>query len=280
MKALVLLIVLCAAATAFTPNLRVHRSSASTRAFDSEAPSDYDADDLLTEEKRLLVDENEEDADIRQQLQQELLLLSSVTDRGEYATKDEQDIMIDIVAQLEALNPQVQPAENSQGEWDLALASTEIFRCSPFFQAIRVAMDEKSMAENFFALHDRATTASRIGRVRQIITDDQVISEVDLEVGLPFLPLKTSGTVITTASILIAENERMSLTVDKTLVRGSDLPVLNGLLDQIKLEIPVGDVYSSLKGQNPVIPLKTFYLDEGMRITRDVDDNFFVFTRA
>jgi hypothetical protein len=52
-------------------------------------PSDYDRADLL-DEKSVTVDENEEDDNIRDALKRELLLFSSVTNRGEYATTDEQ----------------------------------------------------------------------------------------------------------------------------------------------------------------------------------------------
>jgi len=55
------------------------------------APSDYDTEDLEGE-KHSTVDYNEEDAEIREALKRELLLLSSVTNRGEYATVDEQNI--------------------------------------------------------------------------------------------------------------------------------------------------------------------------------------------
>ena len=88
-------------------------------AFDSDpAPSDYASDDLEGP-RTVAVDDNEEDAMIRDSLKRELLLLSSVTNRGEYATKDEQNILIDLVCQLEALNPTPNPASNSEGEWDL-----------------------------------------------------------------------------------------------------------------------------------------------------------------
>ena len=53
-----------------------------------EAPSDYDSADLLAE-KDVTVDTDVEDAPIRDALKRELLLLASVTNRGEYATKEE-----------------------------------------------------------------------------------------------------------------------------------------------------------------------------------------------
>jgi hypothetical protein len=249
-----------------------------------DAPSDYDSTDLQGE-KSVSVDSKEEDAIIRDALKRELLLLSSVTDRGEYATKDEQNILIDLVSQLEALNPTEEPAANSEGEWDLCLSSTHLFLSSPFFQSIRVALgdDNKAIAQNFFDIHDRATTASRIGRVRQTITSDLLLSEVDLQVGvLPGMPFRVQGTVVTKANIEVVSRDTFEARVQTTQVKGSNVPILNQILDDFSpnLELPVDQVYQTVQGKIPVVPFKTYYVDEAMRIVRDVDDNFFVFTRA
>ena len=117
--------------------------------------------------------------------------------------------------------------------------------------------------------------------MRQVIKPDQLISEVELEVGLlPGFPIKVKGTVITSAMLTVAGPELWELRIQKTQVKGSNVPLLNQLLDDMQFELPVGDVYSNLMGSVPVVPLKTFYVDDGIRITRDVDDNFFVFSRA
>ena len=208
------------------------------------------------------MDEKEEDALIRDSLKRELLLLSSVTNRGEYASKDEQNILIDLVAQLEALNPTANPASNSEGEWDLCLSSTQFFRSSPFFQSIRIAMGDtnKQMVENGFDLHDRATTSSRVGRVRQAITSDELTSEVELEVGLlPGLPIRIKGTVVTTASLKVVSPDTFELQIQNSHVTGSNLPVLNQFLDDPKFDLPIANVYQTLQGSVPVIPVKTFY---------------------
>ena len=73
--------------------------------YEDEAPSDFNTEDLEGE-KSLSIDENEEDAVIRDALKRELLLLSSITNRGEYASVDDQNVITDLVAQLEALNDQ------------------------------------------------------------------------------------------------------------------------------------------------------------------------------
>lgn len=250
---------------------------------DDGAPSDYDSEDLLPDIKEVMVDEKVEDGRIRDELKRELLLLSSVTDRGAYATKEESDIATDLVAQLEALNPTADPAAHCEGSWDLCYDSSgQLFRSSPFFQEIRAAVgdDNKDVAQNFFNLHAAATIGSRIGRVRQIVTSERLISEVDLEVGmLPGIPMKAKGTVVTSASLKIVSDKNWDLQVDKTLVRGSNIPIFNQFMDDLQVELPVGEAYKTLQGNVPVFSLTTLYTDEALRISRDGDDMFYVFVR-
>lgn len=250
---------------------------------DADGPSDYDTEDLPPSEKSVVVDDKEEDVMIRDALKRELLLLASVTNRGLYSNKDEAGLVLDLVSQLEALNPTANPAEHCMGEWDLCYSSTQLFRSSPFFQAIRIAVgdDNKQMAENGFKLHDRATSGSRIGRVKQILSSTQLINELDLEVGfLPGLPFKIKGTVVTTASMKIVSDKEMDLTLETTRVKRSNIPLLNQIMEEeLQIELPVGEVYKTIRGDVPVIAMQTFYVDESMRITRDVDENIFVYTR-
>ena len=262
MNALRLLLIfgICRNVFAFAPVFHRKSSLMVRYAFqDDSAPSDYDAEDLPPEQKEVTVDDNEEDSLIRDALKRELLLLASVTNRGGYANDDERGLVLDLVSQLEALNPTANPASHCEGDWDLCFASTQLFRSSPFFQAIRIAVgdENKKVAENGFKLHDRATSGSRIGRVRQTITRDTLTSEVDLEVGLlPGIPFKVTGTVETTSRLNIVSDELMEVTVEKTKVKGSNVPVLNQIMeDELQLEVPVGDVYSIIQGTVPVIPM-------------------------
>lgn len=251
-----------------------------TAYYDESGPSDYD--DVM-DDKHLEVDKKEEDAQIRDALKRELLLLSSVSNRGEYCSTDEQNMLIDLVAQLEALNPTEDPAHGQDGEWDLCLSSTQFFRSSPFFQSIRAAVGDANQAtvETAFDIHDRATTSGRVGRVRQIVSKDQLTSELELEVGMmPGLPIRVKGTVVTTASLKATGSDAFETQIQGTTVKSSNVPFFDQWLDDSKFELPVSDVYSTVTGSVPVVPNKIFYLDEGMRITRDQDDNFFVYTRA
>lgn len=210
------------------------------------------------------------------------MILSSVSDRGLFLSKEEKDIVVDIVTQLEALNPSGEPARESFGEWDLVLTSTQSFRSSPFFQAIRTVLGDKDSADNAFSLHEAATSIGKVGRVRQIIGEDgSFVSEVDLEVGLiPGIPFSVKGTVVTKASFDIVGAEQWDLYITTTQVKNSNIPFFDQFIDDYPLELPVGDAYDRIRGSVPVSNLKTYYADEELRITRDVDDNFYVFSRA
>jgi hypothetical protein len=227
---------------------------------EDSSPSDYDTGDLPPDVKEVMVDEKEEDEVIRDALKRELLLLASVTDRGAYATKDESDIVTDLVAQLEALNPTTEPAAHCEGNWDLCYSSTQFFRSSPFFQSIRVAVgdENKAIAENGFELHDQATVGSRVGRVRQTVTTTQLISEVDIELGmLPGIPLtNTKGTVVTSASLDVTGSSTWELRVENTKVKGSNIPIVGMFMDELHFELPVGSFYSTVQGKVPVVPMK------------------------
>ena len=254
---------------------------------DDVGPSDYDPQDVLPVQKQLTVDTNEDDAIIRDELKRELLLLGSITNRGQHASNEEKNIIIDIVTQLEALNPTPDPASQCTGEWDLCLTSTQAFRSSPFFQSIRAIFGESndgdaSMAENAFNLHDKSTSVGKVAKVRQNILDDgSFVSEVDLEVGLiGGIPFVLKGTVITSAAYSVTGPESWDLIVKNTQVKRSNVPFLDQLLDDYPVEVPVDRVYETIRGNVPVAKLKTFYVDEAMRITRDQDDNFYVFCRS
>lgn len=270
-----------------------HRyKSALKSTFEEDAPSDYGIEDIAPTQQELNVDSNSEDKIIREELKKELLLLSSITNRGIYASDEERDILTDIVTQLEALNPTADPAANCEGEWDLCCTSTQLFRSSPFFQALRVVLsgdDEKtkdsnqsfSMSDNFFDLHDLATSVGRVGRVKQTIEKMgdklQMRNEIGLNVGIAGgIPFRLSGTVISTANLNVASESVWEMKVQNVQVKNSNLP----FLDTFASEIPVGSVYEMVGGDVPSAKLRTFYVDEGIRITRDVDDNFYVFSRS
>mmetsp|Transcript_27893 Transcript_27893/g.55918 ORF Transcript_27893/g.55918 Transcript_27893/m.55918 type:complete len:327 (+) Transcript_27893:19-999(+) len=258
------------------------------------SPSDYDPTDVAEhppgQHAPLAVDEVVADESIRMDLKREIMMLASVTDRGNYASVEERDILIELIVQLEALNPSPNPASGCAGEWDLALSSVQPYRSSPFFLAVREVLGPSTpkkarAAETGFSIHDLATSVGRIGRVRQTISQGEasgcleMVSEVDLEVGvLPGLPVQAKGTVVTTATLDVVGAEGWTCLVKETRIKDSNVPFLDSLLNDGS--VPVSSIYEQLRGGVPKATLKTFYLDDLLRITRDVDDNFFVWVRA
>ena len=291
----------------FSRSLKAFPSS--TVVFNIEAPSDsHDLDDDLLSPGASVGEfyvETEEDIALREALKRELLLMSSVTSRGEYiASREEQDLIVDIVTQLEALNPTADPALNCDGRWDLCMAGTfkplsigeagkkskgsnprnALLRISPFFLTLRTILGENNKAilqllEETLLGNGRIVT---FGRLQQIISDRELRSEVSVEstagvfslLPLPQLKLK----IVTTASLSILPPMQWNLELKETTIDTSS----SGVLSKIpSTAIPVGQLLSKVnkEGKVPLSSLKTMYVDEGIRITRDEDENFFVFAR-
>lgn len=237
----------------------------------SMVSSEFNASDDVPLRDTLTAEEG--DQLIRDELKRELLLLSSVTSRGDFADAEERAILNDIVTQLEALNPSSNQASECAGEWDLTLTSTQAFRSSPFFQAIRSILNDEISADNAFKMHEQATSMGRIARVRQFIGENGTfVSEADLKVG------PASGTVVTKANFEIRNTVTWDVEVESTQVKNSNILFLDQILKS--LELPIGLLYQNVRGSVPVSKLIHWYVDETMRIARDVDDNYYVFSRV
>ena len=260
----------------FSPNL-------TRKAHTSVLCADLENNDTKTAREQPIGNHlDDEDVIICGELKRELLLLSSVSDRGLLLSKEEKDIIADIVTQLSALNPNSDCASQSYGEWDLVLTSTQAFRSSPFFQSIRSFLNDRDIAENVFLLHGAATSNGKVGRVKQVVNrDGSFVSEVDLEVGVvPGIPFSLRSTVVTTARFEIVGMQQWNLYIQSTRVKKSNVPILGQILDGDQMELAVGDIYNLLTGGIPIVNLQICYVDDTLRITRDVDDNIYVFSRA
>jgi hypothetical protein len=251
--------------------------------------------------KSLQVDTKEGDAIIREELKRELLLLASVTNRGTWANQEERDIMSDIITQLEALNPTLDPVyqmthddhndvPNLEHEWDLVVTNTQLFRASPFFLLLRSLLNEQSTANDVFDLYHQLTTSvSKIGRVREVFCKGELRSEIDLEVGFVKTTIITRATYESSTTVPLSP-ETMELYITSTNLKPSnDIPglvLVPPFMDAVfpssssPLELPIGQLLKNIRGDVPRVELKTFYMDDGLRITRDVDDNFYVFSRV
>jgi len=296
-----------------------HLVSCSTKSALQISNQEAEQTTAAIEEDNAYYEEDSDDNDnidddlIRDALKRELLFIASVTNRGEYASDDEQNLVVDLITQLEALNPTLNPASNSQGDWDLCLSSTHVFQSSPLFMialenndgfdggdtkissrknnnhnTAQVSSSSSSIAQNMG--RKIATSSTQIGRVRQSIASagDELVNEVDVTIGpLPGVPRflgSFKGTIITTATINYDgddEKTTVDLQIKNTQVKSNNGRSLTSSLplpfDQL---LPMTEVYNTLIGPVPAVTLKTCYVDEGIRITRDMGDNFLVFSRA
>jgi len=240
---------------------------------EDDSPSDTS---LLTTEP--VVPESDEDSAFREKLKSEILALGAVTNRGQIASDDEKDLVIDLVYQLEAMNPTyVTNDESSYGTWELVYSDVEPFRSSPFFMAVRDFFgDDDERASTAFNLHRLATSTSEIGKVKQIIEAGSLTSEVDLKVGtIPSIPFAVTGTVISKASITPSGQDGYDVTVETTKVENSSvLKFLDGLV-----EVPVKQIFERIRGSTPTVSMSTYYLDDTMRISRTRDEHLFVYLK-
>ena len=235
---------------------------------------------------------------------QKLLELSARTGRGEFASKEERAAALDLVQTLEGDTTSLRGVnwqEKMYGRWELVYSSTELFRSSPFFMAGRAVCttDEQAQQYNWFCeMHRKALAISTIGAVRQIVTPSRLISEFEVKAGaVPFLrkftpfsysgglPVVIEGAIVSSADIdTVDEGDAWEISMDTVEIKGSNLPGLRQLLDSgIKLQSrQLGSFLESKlpNYSNPKPILETTYLDDRIRISRDQDNNVFVYSKV
>jgi hypothetical protein len=217
-------------------------------------------------------------------LANDLLSIAARSNRGEFASQSQKETAVSIITELEALNPAYDDAKGKYsllGSWDLIYTDSQLFLSSPFFLTIRELLgDQSDRAKQIFQLHRAATNTGEIGRVQQIITESELISKVGLRVGiLPGQPFSLRGVVVTTAESKIEDRFIQKLKVKNTRIEGSNLPFVgrSGLLNR---SLPIQKLFERVKREVPESVLTTYYLDENLRITRNIDDNVFVYSRS
>ena len=238
----------------------------------------------------------------------ELLRLAASTAKGEAASDAEKDQGRGLVASLELSNPTPFPCLDgaSQGTWELVFSDTQLFRSSPFFMAGRAGCSTPEQAKQydwFCDMHRAALAISQIRRVRQIVSIDKIVSEFEVSAGaVPFLaqrvplpgmfngysgglPLQIEGAIVSTADIVgqPAEGDGVELLMDTVEIKGSNIPLLRGLLDNgVKLESrQLGSLLEDNLPDyaNPKPLFRTTYLDDQLRVCRDQDDKLFVYSK-
>ena len=232
-----------------------------------------------------------------------LLRTASSCGRGEFATPDEKAAISDIIAELEALSPTDDPTTSSsiEGTWELLYSDTQLFRSSPFFMAGRAVCSTPEEAEQydwFCDMHRAALAISNIGKVRQIVSSDRMVSEFEVKVGsIPFLsdftpfsysgglPITIDGAIVSSADITPTDEGRAwEIFMDTVEIKGSNIPLLRQVLDG-GLKLGSRDLGSFLEDNvsgytNPKPVFETTYLDDSVRISRDQDGKVFVYGKV
>ena len=270
--------------------------------FPAEAFPIEEEPEPLDAAQQQITDEPSDSAQQRSDLKTELLALAASCTRGESATPSDLSAARALVSRLEALNPIAQPtiAPECTGTWELVFADTQLFRSSPFFMAGRAVCqdgDEAKRYDWFCDMHRAALAISTIGKVRQIVSKDAIVSEFETSAGaVPFLtdfvpfasysgglPLQITGSIVSTASVEANMGDGWRLLMDTVEIKGSNLPGLRQALDA-GLKLKSRDLGRTLEDlvpsyANPRPLFTTSYLDGSMRISRDQDGKLFVYVK-
>ena len=237
------------------------------------------------------------------EVKKKLYQISAITDRGQRLNpfvspmyQEKLKEMEQLVNDLEKQNSEISE-EKLSGEWELIYSTVELFRSSPFFLAIEKALNDEFKSNLFFKLHQLQVGSfglSTIGRIAQNIDFDkkEFLSTFDTTIfGLTTIPIlgwfkllpTFGGRVITLADDLILEDKVLKMNLKKTKVSKVDglnkIPLFSTLL--MERWYPVKEVWGKLpwNKQSPSCELSVIYLDDEVRVMKDIYGSTFVYIR-
>jgi len=236
-------------------------------------------------------------------LKSSLLLAVSPTDRGQNTSPLEKDTIDVLISELKSQNPTAEPtySASSKGTWELIYSSTQLFRSSPFFMAGRAVCKTEEEAKQydwFCDMHREALAISRIGKVRQIVSDTRIVSEFEVIVGaVPFLkdftpfsysggwPVTITGSIVSSADITPTNGgTAWEIFMDTVEIKGSNIPLLRSLLDnglQLSSRSLAAFLEENVQSYTTPRPIfETTYLDDELRVSRDQDGKVFVYAKT
>ena len=229
--------------------------------------------------------------------------IAAVTDRGQRLNKlispmyeEKANEMDELIDALKDFSFEISEKLLS-GEWELIFSNVELFRSSPFFLAIEKALNDEFKSNLFFKLHQLQVGSfglSTIGRIAQNIDFDkkEFLSTFDTTIfGLTTIPIlgwfkllpTFGGRVITLADDLILEDKVLKMNLKKTKVSKVDglnkIPLFSTLL--MERWYPVKEVWEKLpwNKQSPSCEVSVIYLDDEVRVMKDIYGSTFVYIR-
>ena len=251
-------------------------------------------------------------------IQNSILRIAASTDRGQNANSVQRERISQSIASLvhERIQSTTVDEEGKDiipsypsGTWELLYSNTQLFRSSPFFMAGRSTCTTPEQAARydwFCDMHRAALAVSTIGTVRQIITSSgRLVNEFEVKVGaVPFLsdilpairysgglPFTIDGAIVSTADVtktMYNEDNLMmewELFMDTVEIKGSNIPILGNILDANNVALKsrdlskvLEDTIDTYKVPKPIV--RTIYVNDDMRIVKDVDDNVFIYAKV
>jgi hypothetical protein len=247
-------------------------------------------------------------------IQNSILRVAASTDRGQYASASQKESVASLVHGLECNKPKRTDAFSDSstvpsylvGTWELIYSTNQLFRSSPFFLAGRATCKNQQEVDqyNWFCdMHRAALAVSTIGVVRQVISrDGKLTNEFEVKVGsVPFisdflpsvkysggLPFTIDGAIVSTADVTPVSEENKDewqLYMDTVEIKGSNIPLLRNLLDSDNFKLKSRDLSKLLEDNidaydTPRPILRHTYVDDDIRIVRDEDANFFIYSKV
>ena len=236
-------------------------------------------------------------------IKKKIYQIAAITDRGQRLNKliapmyqEKLKEMGNLIDSLESFNTEVSE-EKLSGEWELIYSTVELFRSSPFFLAIEKALNDEFKSNLFFKLHQLQVGSfglSTIGRIAQNIDFDkkEFISTFDTIIfGLTTIPIlgwfkllpTFGGRVITLADELVLKDNSIKMSLQKTKVSKVEglnkIPIFSKIL--MDRWYPVKEVWEKLpwNKESPSCEVYVIYLDEDLRIMKDIYGSIFIYIR-
>jgi len=253
-------------------------------------------------------------------IQNSILRIAASTDRGQNSNSVQRERISRSIASLVRERIRITTVDDEggtdimipsylSGTWELLYSNAQLFRSSPFFMAGRstCTTPERAARYDWFCdMHRAALAVSTIGTVRQIITSSgRLVNEFEVKVGaVPFLsdvlpairysgglPFTIDGAIVSTADVtktMYNEDNLMmewELFMDTVEIKGSNIPILRNILDANNVALKsrdlskvLEDTIDTYKVPKPVV--RTMYVNDDMRIVKDVDDNIFIYAKV
>jgi len=237
------------------------------------------------------------------EIKNKIYQIAAITDRGQRLNpfispiyQEKLNEMDELIKDLEKHNSAISE-EKLSGEWELIYSTVELFRSSPFFLAIEKALNDEFKSKLFFKLHQLQVGSfglSTIGRIAQNIDFDkkEFISTFDTIIfGLTTIPIlgwfkllpTFGGRVITLADELVLKDNSIKMSLQKTKVSKVEglnkIPIFSKIL--MDRWYPVKEVWEKLpwNKESPSCEVYVIYLDEDLRIMKDIYGSIFIYIR-